>query len=310
MPLNYCDGSRLCAQCRVEDLEEVIYLKYGDSSKLLRSQPVRSCLPPSLLYVDQRELAVTTVHDDVINTLGSDDATTCHIAVLRHSGSGATGLCHFDSCGTTQGVQDLVDKVRELSQDIDGRLELHIVGGFKDDDGSSEKLSRKLLSEFHKLSVDVFLLTACISDLNNVTKSGENYPAICGLGVSVKTGEIFPASFAYKGPDKPVRSLRHFIGDKDIKNIYDHTDHRLRISPYSYTPNDFPHAALFLRQSDQTIRQYMSTSPAVEPEHFAQQVRAAITFFLSNPSSEMVFPGGRSHFFKMRQDGHWQLDNQ
>ncbi|XP_038059320.1 protein N-terminal asparagine amidohydrolase-like isoform X2 [Patiria miniata] len=277
MPLKYKDGSCVCTKkSKVEDLEKVIYLRFGDSN--------------------------------VIDTLGSDDATTCHIAVLRHSGSGATGLCHFDSCGTSQGVGDLVDRVSALSQDVDGRLELHIVGGFKDDDGSSEELSRKLLSEFHKLPVDVYLLTACISGLNNIVKNGVNHPILYGVGVSVKTGEIFPATFAYKGPDKQVRGLRHFIGDEKVINIYNHTDHRLRISPYSYRHTDFPHAAFFLQQSDQTIRQYLSTSPDVEPQHFAQQVKAAIAFFLSHPSSELVFPGGESRYFRMGQDGLWLPD--
>ncbi|XP_033647006.1 protein N-terminal asparagine amidohydrolase-like [Asterias rubens] len=299
MPVVYSDGTFMEDTI---DLQASVYSKFEDSSKAFHSLPLKPCPPKGLLYVDQREFAVTTVSDDVIDTLGSDDATTCHIVVLRHSGTGVTGLCHFDGCNTRQGVEDLVESVLKLGND-GGSLELHVVGGFQDDKETSEKLSRELLSEFHKLEVDVYLMTACISGLNNTVKNGINYPIVYGIAVSVKTGAIFPASFEYKGPDKALRSLRHFIGDTDVKNIYDGTSHRLVIGPYNY--GDFPNAWILMQQSDSTLRKYLSTSPAVEPEYFEQSVRAALGFYLSNPDAASVFPDGQPHAFTMTPDGQW-----
>ncbi|CAO2586945.1 Protein N-terminal asparagine amidohydrolase [Lemmus lemmus] len=56
-----------------------------ERARLLRGQSVQQVGPQGLLYVQQRELAVTSPKDDSISILGSDDATTCHIVVLRHT---------------------------------------------------------------------------------------------------------------------------------------------------------------------------------------------------------------------------------
>ncbi|XP_066186396.1 protein N-terminal asparagine amidohydrolase isoform X2 [Sylvia atricapilla] len=58
-----------------------------EKAKLLRSQPAQIVEPRGLLYVQQREFAVTTPKDGSVSILGSDDATTCHIVVLRHTGA-------------------------------------------------------------------------------------------------------------------------------------------------------------------------------------------------------------------------------
>ena len=42
--------------------------------------------PVGLLYVFQREFAVTHPHDNKISTLGTDDVTTGHILIIRHTG--------------------------------------------------------------------------------------------------------------------------------------------------------------------------------------------------------------------------------
>ena len=48
------------------------------------------------LYVGQREMAVLTPEDGM-ELVGSEDATTCHILVLRESTSSTVGLAHLDS---------------------------------------------------------------------------------------------------------------------------------------------------------------------------------------------------------------------
>lgn len=35
---------------------------------------------------------------------------------------------------------------------------------------------------------------------------------VYGVGVNVKTGEIFPATFPDKGPDQSLRAARHLTG--------------------------------------------------------------------------------------------------
>ena len=52
--------------------------------------------PTSLLYVSQREFAVTHSHDTKVQVLGSDDVTTNLLIIIRHTGSGTLGLAQVD----------------------------------------------------------------------------------------------------------------------------------------------------------------------------------------------------------------------
>ncbi|KYO30557.1 protein N-terminal asparagine amidohydrolase isoform B [Alligator mississippiensis] len=58
-----------------------------EKAKVLTSQPAQTVGPKGLLYVQQREFAVTTPADGSVSVLGSEDATTCHLVVLRHTGA-------------------------------------------------------------------------------------------------------------------------------------------------------------------------------------------------------------------------------
>lgn len=43
-----------------------------------------------------------------------------------------------------------------------------------------------------------------------------NWPIIYGIGVNIKTGEIFPAAFTDKGPDLQLRQARNFTGGQTV----------------------------------------------------------------------------------------------
>lgn len=88
---------------------------YRDTAGQLLNIPNKVIGPVGLLYVQQRELAATGPHDKSISILGSDDATTCLIVVVRHSGSGAVALAHLDGCGTDEAVCTMVQRVHELA---------------------------------------------------------------------------------------------------------------------------------------------------------------------------------------------------
>lgn len=59
---------------------------YRDIANQLTSMPPRTVGPAGLLYVGQREMAAVSAHDNNVSTIGSDDATSCIIVVLRNSG--------------------------------------------------------------------------------------------------------------------------------------------------------------------------------------------------------------------------------
>ncbi|KAG8558276.1 hypothetical protein GDO81_016933 [Engystomops pustulosus] len=185
-----------------------------ERARILKSKPPQIVGANGFLYVQQRELAATTPTDSSVSILGSEDATTCHIIVLRHTGSGATCLAHCDGSDSETEAEAIIQAVKSLTKTTEGRLELHIVGGFNDQRQLSMKLSRQLLKVFHKQAEDVHLVTFCVTDINDRKENGIHLPIIYGIAVNVKTGEIFNATFADRQPDEDLRSAYILTGGR------------------------------------------------------------------------------------------------
>lgn len=107
--------------------------------------------PIGLLYVDQREMAAVAPHDKNVNIIGSDDATSCIIVVVRQSGSGAVALAHLDGTGTDEACTTMISRVQELSMGYpEGRIELQLIGGFRDQKGYAEDLFSNIMREYRR----------------------------------------------------------------------------------------------------------------------------------------------------------------
>lgn len=273
---------------------------FRESAAQLLAIPTKVIGPVGLLYVGQREMAVTVPHDKNVTILGSDDATACLIVVLRHTGSGAVAMAHFDGSGTDEGVINMVHRVQELAY-TEGRFELQIVGGFSDSRNYSEELFNGLMYAFHKHPLEIDFTLSCTGELNTMVRNGMNWPILYGCGVNVKTGEIFPATFPDKGPEQPLRSARHLTGGQQILDIYDCSLGLLRIGPFNYNP--LRGVDLWLEQPDEIILQHLSTTPDVEPPHFVMQVRATLKYIQDHPFPAVtVFRDNRPHYY--RRDEH------
>ena len=73
------------------------YQLLKENSLSVLSRPVKQVnATDKCLYVGQREMAVVAPGDNV-NMVGSEDATTCHIVIIRDDHTGVTGLAHIDS---------------------------------------------------------------------------------------------------------------------------------------------------------------------------------------------------------------------
>ncbi|KAF4522941.1 hypothetical protein B566_EDAN012636 [Ephemera danica] len=194
--------------------------------------------------------------------------------------SGAVGMAHLDGSGVDECVLTMVQRVQELSLGYpEGRLELQLI-------------------------VEVDLTLCCIGELNTTIRGGIQWPIIYGIGVNVKTGEIFPASFMDKGPEQPLRKARHFTGGRQVLDIYDSNLGMLRIGPFNYEP--LRGADLWLQQSDDFILQHLSTSPDVEPPHYVMEVRATLRHILENPFPAVtIFPDNRPHYYRRDDHGNW-----
>ncbi|XP_038619213.1 protein N-terminal asparagine amidohydrolase [Tachyglossus aculeatus] len=275
-----------------------------EGARKLTSQPVQRVGPRGLLYVQQRELAVTSPNDGSVSVLGSDDATTCHIVVLRDTGSGATCLAHCDGSDTRSDVSLMLRVLKSVPHTgQSGRLEVHLIGGFNDDRQLSQKLTSQLLSELDQQKDDIHLVTFCTTELNDREEGGDHFPIIYGIGVRVESGEIFRASFPERGPEEDLRSARSFSGGPMI-SIYDAKTEQLRIGPYFWNP--FLSVDFWLEQDDRQLLEDFSTSPCAEPPHFVAHIRSTMTFLKKYPFSSSLFPGNKALLYQKNKDGLWE----
>ncbi|XP_061888934.1 protein N-terminal asparagine amidohydrolase [Entelurus aequoreus] len=280
------------------------YPHLQENAKAFLSHPLTEVDPKCLLYVQQREFAATTPADDSVSVIGSDDATTCHLVVLRHTGSGAACLAHCDGSNTRSEVPLLVKSVTSLAKcSKEGRLELHLVGGFRDEAMTSHELSLNILVAFQQQNEDIHLETCCITEMNDVVINAVHRPAVYGVGINVKTGKVFPAAFPCKGPGEKLRSARTFTGGQMV-DIYDSRQRIVKIGPCKW-PNNMD-IAFWLSQDDNIILKYLSTSPLAEPPHFVQHMKSTIQFLLEHPDSDSLFPGGQPQFYHRTESGDWE----
>uniref|UniRef100_A0A7N8XAB2 N-terminal asparagine amidase n=1 Tax=Mastacembelus armatus TaxID=205130 RepID=A0A7N8XAB2_9TELE len=279
------------------------YPHLQENARAFHSKPLVDVDPKCLLYVQQREFAATTPADNCVSVIGSDDATTCHLVVLQHTGSGAVCLAHCDGSSTWSEVPLLVKAVTSLGNaSKEGRLELHLVGGFSDDAKTSHKLSLNILGS-SSLSCLVSHCNVTLTELS-FEKLKNAFPLyIYGIGVNVKTGDVFPASFTHKGPAEELRSARTFTGGQ-MADIYDSSRGLVKIGPCKWSPN--LDIAFWLSQNDDTILQYLSTSPMAEPPHFVQHMKSTIQFLLEHPTSDSLFPGGQPQLYHRTEKGDWE----
>jgi len=78
----------------------------------------------------------------------------------------------------------------------------------------------------------------------------------------------------------------------------------IKIKAFSY---QFPdRVSEWLMRSDDFIRRNFSTSPAVEPDHFAEEMRQMFQFVAQNPFPlESVFRSRQSLKFLLTDKGEW-----
>ncbi|KAF7279353.1 protein N-terminal asparagine amidohydrolase-like [Rhynchophorus ferrugineus] len=279
---------------------------YRETAGQLLSIPNKVIGPVGLLYVMQREFASTIPHDKNVNILGSDSATTCIIVVVRHTGSGAVALAHLDGTGIDEAVCTMTQRVQELALGYpEGRIELQLVGGYSDPNNYSEEIFFNLMNSFHKQPVEIDLTLACVGQLNTTVRGGIAWPLVYGVGVNIKTGEIFPATFPDKGPESSLRSAKNLTGPPEVMDVYDCNMGLLRIGPFNYKP--LRGVDLWLEQNDEFILRHLSTSPDVEPPHFVEEMRATLKYIRENPFPAVtVFGDNRPHYFRRDENtGLW-----
>lgn len=294
------------------------YTQYQIGARHIRSMPPITVDPQeSYLFVHQMESACVAADDPNIHMIGLDDMTTCCCAIIRHTGSFATGAGHFDGNDTKDGLARIVDGVVELTQDWARRnnisqielfthhqYEVYLIGGFDDARNISLDVAMQLLENLYETNVDLHLKTACICANNTYYQDSIPLPCITGLVCHVKTGRIAPASFSFQGPLEEIRRLRFAMRPPIIMHsVYNPFSKILEIKPYDWTlTNDTIQQLLGLNTN--SFLHYWSTSPLAEKPNFVPACKMALKFLKDNRNS--LFCSGRSYRF-IRTNGHWKL---
>lgn len=249
-----------------------------------------------LLYVAQGEIAHCTATQSAdIDILVSDKATTCHILAFRSTSSTAAPLCsmtHLDDCSYTHCIRTAVEAhhkhhsgASSLDFDANIRLDIHVVGGFEDADGSSRKISSWLLhlladlaDDYSEKSMVFTLRTVCVTSMNDCNNS---VPIARGLALNCRTGQVTTAKCSTSViPALSLRSARLWIRNSESKLHLIHTQHdsghTITVQPFHFKP--FEGLEMLLTLSDSVLLQYCSTSPDCEEDDFVPQLRQTLCF--------------------------------
>jgi len=307
------DGFEVEGALPVAQLFDKYQLLKANSLSCLGRPPRRVEASDPCVYVGQREAAVVAPGDSV-RMLGSEDATTCHVIVLRDSHTGVTGLAHLDNdepedflllereVRDRKGVTMTTRELEDLEYDVS------LLGGYSDEEDISQDITEMLLVVMQGLKARFTLRLACIGEVNTTVKEGVPWPKVYGGGVEVDTGEVFVAQFSYHGPDPDIRQLRLHSGGSPLANIYDAYSGKIIVRPFSYRP--MAEAGLWLQKTDQFILKYCSTSPQVEPPSFCAAMRATFRRMVSDPQPmKTVFAGNKAREYSRDETtGEWALD--
>lgn len=174
-------------------------------------------------------------------------------------------------------------------------MELHIAGGYLDEEGTSQGLSTSLVHSFSKLAdkyqgqLRISLSTAAISSMNTTAEG----PRSRGLALNTHTGEVTPVTTALPsaldGPALELRNARHFSEEQQsqpqLAVIHTPQSEGITIDPFPYQPQ--PQLNALLKVSDPVLLQVTSTSPQYESDRFCSDLRRTLSFVNTVPAQQV-----------------------
>eukprot|EP00978_Attheya_sp_CCMP212_P044746 scaffold320826_cov53-Attheya_sp.AAC.4 len=290
-----------------------------ERSEMLLANPPRNLHPDSdtrILNVCQRELAHAVPSQ--CDIIASDMATTCHILAIRSelSEEPLTSLTHVDGVGYEDCIRGMIqehkmhhfgyascdleeEKKQELSAENDRiEMELHLLGGFEDEEGVSRQLSEYLIrllariAEEETASIKMTLKTCAISMMND---DGFRAPVGRGLGINLRTGEAFLVA-VQKGVEGPVSDLRaaRLWAEAEqptlpvLSVIHTAKSDTIQIQPFEFA--SVPNLDTILNLPDKVLLQCTSTSPDVEHNDFCNNLRRTLTYMRYNDCKSLFGP--------------------
>ncbi|KAL5549694.1 hypothetical protein UlMin_004925 [Ulmus minor] len=281
------------------------------------------------VYLFQREYA--TVDPNLVDFVGTDEATTCVGLAIRNRQSGMTSVAHMDSPDIVdKGLSQMISLVVDNSLDAD--LDVHLIGGFEDfspkhgndntssgsdenDDGYSLPLCTKIVENLRRRPEKFHIQTLFVLGHNTRWDSeGNAYPIFHGFVVETSTGSVIPASFdqSSRCPDDLVRRIRITSSYEDhnwdgkLLETYDRDTDTFKIAPCRWTERQERIAKVLRTKSDSEILHLCSTSPSAEGPDFVENERRKWEYLIDHPDWRKTFPRGQPRVFERTAEGDWR----
>jgi len=281
-----------------------LFLQFGqlrEKARLLVDKR-REVVPATRsLYLTVREFAITHTQDTKVDILGTDNLVNNVVLVIKNPASGSTLLSHVDRVSADD-LETMVTALTGQTYSCSTRLQLSLIGGFQDSKNVSQSLLIPILATIQKNPNYFELSQFCVGEaVTSVNRDGVPIPLVSGVGVNVKTGDIFPAMFSDRGPDMDLRIARTLTGGEKVGmlEVYDCVHEEMVIGPFTYSP--MRAVDIWLQQSDQFLLQSLSPCPeAIEDtERFTSQLRATLRVIKEHPyPSVTLFPSNNSRTYR------------
>lgn len=242
----------------------------------------------SKLYVNQGEI-ISNVHLSEFDIIGSDDATTCLIIIIKDQ-DGYLSVAHIDdSC-----IDSYISKIT-MNDDMVGnksckKYDLYILGSYVIDsmDPMNAQRVQLILQHFQRLQSTYILKLFYVLTANTIIVNGINTPHQQGIAYVRSLDAVVPVHFLdeHRGPLIHQRMLYSmFVRHNSIIATYDTTSKtfNVRISKQvSWSPY---YISDLLMLSDDELLQQCSTSPFVERSRFVTDLREVFSLMMGITST-------------------------
>lgn len=247
----------------------------------------------SKLYVNQGEI-ISHVHLSEFDVIGSDDATTCLIIIIKDQ-DGFLSVAHIDdSC-----IDSYISKIAMNDDDIDDRVvgntsckkyDLYILGSYVMDsmDPTHAQCVQLILQQFQRLPSTYKLKLFYVLTANTIIVNGINTPHQQGIAYVRSLDAVVPVHFldAHRGPMIQQRMLYSmFVRHSSIIETYDITSKTFIVRICKQVPWSPNYISDLLMLSDDELLQQCSTSPFVERSRFVADLREVFSLMMDATTS-------------------------
>lgn len=211
--------------------------------------------------------------------IGSQDATTCMVAILSCPVTQQVWCAHLDQDLLAQEDISLLQHSLSIMQ----QPQLYLAGAYCDAKGRGPATAQSFLQLLHSLQTPIHLQLACVAAANTAP---DGSPHCCCLVLETASHTPRPWGFADRGPEVPRRmAAQHcrWYSNKALLNVWCPQQQQLALPTFDPTVLSswqvMQYERLLLLPEDQLL-QLTSTSPKHEPAWFAADMQAMLQFLI------------------------------